>query len=410
MTLRFLTAGESHGPELVAIVEGLPAGLYLSRQAIDRELSRRQQGYGRGRRMQIEHDHIRWIGGVRHGFTLGSPVALAIANRDWPHWQEVMSADPVPSEAAGDRRALSRALHRPRPGHADLSGGLKYGHRDLRNVLERASARETAARVAVGAVARQLLAHFGVRLASLVVELGQVAADPATYLETSSEAPRPIADWQEVVEASPVRCPDPEAAAAMMTAIDRAREEGDTLGGIFLVVVEGLPPGLGSYASWDRRLDGRLAASLMSIPAIKGVEIGLGFTAARRPGSEVHDAITYDPGERKFRRPTNRAGGLEGGVTNGETLWLRAAMKPIATLVRPLASVDIETGEPVMAAVERSDVCAVPAAAVVGEAQVAWELACAWMEKFGGDSLAEVERNVAGYLEAVRNYVGKYHG
>lgn len=411
MALRFLTAGESHGPELVAIVEGLPAGLPLSRELVDRELARRQAGYGRGRRMQIEQDRIRWLSGVRHGHTMGSPVALSITNRDWSHWETIMAADPpVPEnvEVAGGRR-----VSYPRPGHADLAGGMKYGHRDLRNVLERASARETAARVAVGAVVRQLLAHFGVRVASFVVALGEVTAAPETYSKRSSrtdggaggtEGPLPISSWWQQVEESPVRCPDPEAAQRMMAAIDRAREAGDTLGGIFQVVVEGLPAGLGSYVQWDRRLDARLAAAVMSIPAIKGVEIGIGFAAGSRPGSQVHDAIAFDP-ERGAYHTTNRAGGLEGGITNGETLWLSAAMKPIATLMKPLPSVDIDTGEPQNAAVERSDVCALPAAAVVGEAMVAWELACAWVEKFGGDSLTEMEQNVRNYRDSLRRYI-----
>ncbi|MBE3577091.1 MAG: chorismate synthase [Limnochordales bacterium] len=406
--MRFLTAGESHGPELVAIIEGLPAGLRISTELVERELARRQKGYGRGRRMQIEQDRIRWLSGIRHGYTLGSPVAFSITNRDWPHWEAIMSAsppEPADLEAAGKRR-----LACPRPGHADLAGGMKYGHRDLRNVLERASARETAARVAVGAIVRQLLAHFGVRIASLVVALGDVVAAPETYSQVDSSSggtvgPLPISSWWQQVEESPVRCPDPDASQRMMAAIDRAREAGDTLGGVFQVVVEGLPPGLGSHVQWDRRLDARLAAAVMSIPAIKGVEVGIGFAAGSRPGSQVHDAIAFDP-QRGVYRLTNRAGGLEGGMTNGEPLWLRAVMKPIATLMRPLPSVHIDTGESAAAAVERSDVCALPAAAVVGEAMVGWELARAWVEKFGGDSLAEMEQNVRNYKEALRRYIG----
>ncbi|MBE3583768.1 MAG: chorismate synthase [Limnochordaceae bacterium] len=397
MGLRFLTAGESHGRALLAIVEGLPAGLPLHLDEIQRELARRQQGYGRGRRMQIEQDQVQVYAGLRHGQTLGSPLALLIENRDWPHWAEVMEPVEPPPAPPG------RVLLRPRPGHADLAGGIKYGHRDLRNVLERASARETAARVAVGAVVRQLLSHFGVQICSCVTELGPVAADPSYWSYAGDPGRlRPCSDWAGAAEASAVRCPDPAATQAMMAAIDTARAQGDTLGGVFLVAAEGLPPGLGSYVHWDRRLDGRLAAALMSIPAIKGVEIGLGFAGARRPGSQVHDPIAFE-GER-YVRPTNRAGGLEGGVTNGQAVWLRAAMKPIATLYHPLPSVNIETHQAEEAGVERSDVCALPAAAVVGEAMVAWELAVAWQEKFGGDSLAEMEQNVQAYLRQVRGY------
>ncbi|MCR4419638.1 MAG: chorismate synthase [Clostridia bacterium] len=386
-SLRFLTAGESHGPQLTVLVEGIPAGLSLEAEYINGWLFRRQQGYGRGGRMTIERDRAEIVAGVRGGITLGSPVALVIRNRDWENWREVMAPGP-------EARLQDRVVTRPRPGHADLAGAMKYRHTDLRNVLERASARETAARVAAGAVAARLLEAAGVALAGHVVQIGPVRAEVGLNPDVLGRA-----------RSSPVFCADPQAETNMMAAIDRAREEGDTLGGVFEVVAWGIPPGLGSYAHWDRRLDGRLAQALMSIPGIRGVEIGLGFAAASRPGSEVHDPIFWEPG-RGFSRGSNHAGGLEGGVTNGEPLVLRAAMKPIPTLARPLASVDLRDRKPVSAAYERSDVCAVPAASVVGEAMAALVLADALLEKVGGDHLEELKLN----LENYRRYLAAFGG
>ncbi|MGI6609326.1 MAG: chorismate synthase [Limnochordia bacterium] len=383
--LRYVTAGESHGSALVAIITGMPACVELLAADIDHQLSRRQRGYGRGGRMRIEHDRVQILSGVRGGRTLGSPIALQIENRDWTNWQECMA--PGPGHAASHRRVTC-----PRPGHADLAGLLKYGHRDIRNVLERASARETAARVAAGAVARCLLRETGVVIYSHVLSIGDVRA---------AVPPLPPEQIAVIAEANDVACADQEAAAAMRAAIDAAKEAGDTLGGVFEVIVEGLPPGLGSYAQWDERLDGRLARALMSVQAIKGVEIGLGFASARQPGSLVHDPIAYEAG--RYIRLSNHAGGLEGGMSNGEALILRAAMKPIGTLYQPLPSVDIDTKEEALAAVERSDTCAVPAAAVVGEAVVAFEVGRALLEKFGGDSVGEVCRNLQGYLDALRH-------
>jgi len=388
--ISFRTAGESHGRGLVALMEGIPAGLPLAMERdVDPELARRQGGYGRGRRMQIESDRAEVIAGVRLGETLGSPLAMLIWNRDWENWTTAMN--PLEPEPGVNPKAL-RPHYLPRPGHADLVGVLKYDRRDTRDVLERASARETAARVACGAVAKRLLGELGIRVESHVVSIGSVEAPAVDVLPEELNA---------AVDADPVRCLDPAASAAMRGAIDRAAEEGDTLGGVFEVVARGVPAGLGSYVSWDRKLDGRLAGALMSIQAIKGVEIGLGFEGARRPGSGVHDPIV--PAAEKPRtgglgRRSNRAGGLEGGVTTGEPLVARAAMKPISTLRKRLPSVDLRDGSIGDAAVERSDVCAVPAAAVVGEAMVAIVLADAVAEKFGGDSLSEVRRNFEGYL------------
>ena len=383
--MRFLTAGESHGPALFAIVEGLPAGLPLTEEDLLPWLARRQGGYGRGRRMQIEKDRARIQSGVRAGRTTGAPLTLVIENQDYRNWREIM--DPSPG---GEPR--KRALTAARPGHADLPGGIKYGHKDLRDVLERASARETAARVAVGAVAARLLAEFGVESASFVVELGGIRAE------------RPFA-WEEKerIYQSPLYTPDPETEARMIAAIDAARVRGDTLGGVVEVRVRGLVPGLGSHVHYDRKLDGRLAQAVMSVPAIKGVEIGLGFEAARRPGSEVHDPIYWEATRGYYRR-TNRAGGLEGGITNGEELVLRAAMKPIATLMRPLPTVDVVTKAPADAARERSDVTAVPAAGVVVEAMVLITLAQAYLEKFGGDTLEELKERLARYRRRVLEY------
>ncbi len=389
--LSFHTAGESHGRGLVALMEGVPAGLQLvAERDIDPELKRRQQGYGRGRRMQIESDRVEFISGVRLGETLGSPLSMVIWNRDWENWTTAMSPLPPPTE---ENDKAFRSLYLPRPGHADLVGVLKYDRRDTRDILERASARETAARVACGAVAKHFLAGFGIRIGSHVTEIGEVVArTPETIpLDLNAEA-----------DTSEVRVLDPDSERRMMDLIDTAKEAGDTLGGIFEVVVTGLPVGLGSHVSWDRKLDGRLAAAVMSIQAIKGVEIGLGFEGARRPGSRVHDPIRREDERTRtggFARTSNGAGGLEGGVTTGEPLVVRGAMKPISTLMKNrLPSVDLRDGTPREAATERSDVCAVPAAGVVGEAMVALVLADAFLEKFGGDSMGETRRNFDGYL------------
>ena len=381
---RFTTAGESHGPALVAIVEGLPAGLPLTAAFVDAQLARRQMGHGRGARMAIEQDRVEWLGGVRGGETLGSPVAMLIPNRDWANWKDVMDPEGPPGET---RR---RRVTRPRPGHADLVGVLKYDRDDARDILERASARETAARVAAGALARRLLEELGVGIGSHVVSLGGVRAVPPAPL------PSPL---NEAADRSPVRVLDPAAEAEIIRRIDEAKAAGDTLGGEVEVVATGLVPGLGSHVSWDRKLDGRLAWLLMSIPAVKGVEVGLGFEAARRPGSAVHDPI--EAAADGYRRRSNNAGGLEGGMTTGEPLVVRIAMKPISTLMRPLPTVDLESGEPAAAQSERSDVTAVPAMGVIAEAMVAAALAEALLEKFGGDSLGEVRRNRDGYLAAL---------
>lgn len=380
--MRFLTAGESHGPGLTAIIEGLPANLFVSEKKLNHELHRRQQGYGRGGRMQIEKDKVEVLSGLRFGKTLGSPLTLHITNRDYANWREQMAP-------FGDLDTTEiKPVTKPRPGHADLTGALKYELEDIRNVLERASARETAARVAVGAVAKELLAAFNIQIYSYVQAIGEVRAMPVS--------PQDLAANYASVENSPVRCPDAASAQKMMLAIDEAKAKGDSLGGVFTVVAVGLPPGLGSYVHWDRKLDARLAAALMSIQAVKGVEIGDGFQAAAQPGSLVHDEIFYETGKGYFRR-TNRAGGLEGGMTNGEPVICRVAMKPIPTLYKPLASVNMEDHTPFAATVERSDACAVPAAAIVGEAAVAWELAVALQEKFGGDSLEEMLANYRAY-------------
>ena len=388
--LSFRTAGESHGRGLVALLEGIPAGLSLEMvRDVDPDLKRRQGGYGRGRRMEIESDRAEVLSGIRLGETIGSPVALVVWNKDSENWLEAMS--PLPPDPDGNPKAL-RSLYLPRPGHADLVGLLKYDRRDTRDILERASARETAARVACGAVCKKLLADFGVEIGSHVTSIGSVEAQVPHKLPE---------DLNSAVDESPLRTLDDEAALLMIEAIDQAKEEGDTLGGIFEVVVRGLPAGLGSYVSYDTKLDGRLAGAMMSIQAIKGVEIGVGFEGARRPGSEVHDPITTDesaPRAGGIGRSSNRAGGLEGGITTGEPLVVRAAMKPISTLRKRLPSVDMRDGSAKDAAVERSDVCAVPAAAVVGEAMVALVLADAFLEKFGGDAMSEVRRNFESYI------------
>lgn len=386
--LRWATAGESHGPRLTAIVEGIPAGLALLAADVDADLARRQRGYGRGGRMKIETDRVEFVGGVRGGETLGSPIAMSIANRDHANWADRMSAAPLP--------AAAQPLTRPRPGHADLAGGLKYARHDLRDVLERASARETASRTAVGAVCRKLLAAFAIDVFAHVVSIGPV--------EAAAHRELPLEQLRSLARASDLACADGAAEARMKEAIFDASHAGDTLGGVFEVVATGVMAGLGSHVQWDRKLDGRLAQALMSIQAIKGVEVGAGFMAARTRGSEVHDAIHYDGRARRFTRPTNRAGGLEGGVTNGEPVVCRAAMKPIATLKRALASVDVATKDAYEAAFERSDVCAVSAASVVGEAMVAIVLADALIEKFGGDSMQELARNVAAYRQQLADY------
>lgn len=385
--LRYLSAGESHGPELVAIIEGLPAGLSVTEEMIGRDLVRRQQGYGRGGRMQIERDSARIVSGVRWGKTLGSPVGLVVENKDWANWQEKMSAGPAHAGAM-------KAVTRPRPGHADLTGMLKYAHDDARNVLERSSARETAARVAVGAVAKALLSEFNIKVMGWVNEIGGVAA---------GEFNGRVESLYKKAEASEVRCPDESASRSMIEAIDRAKESGDSLGGVFEIIIAGCPPGLGSYVQRDRTLDGLLAGAVMSIQAIKGVEVGMGFDAARRAGSQVHDEIFYNKSKGYFRK-SNHAGGIEGGMSNGSDIVIRAAMKPIPTLYKPLQSVDIVSKKTFKASVERSDTCAVPAAAVVGEAVAAFVIAQAMAEKFGGDSMDEMKRNFEGYMDYIRNF------
>lgn len=396
--ISFHTAGESHGPALIAMIEGVPAGLPLLAEHVDEQLARRQQGYGRGRRMQIEQDRAEFLSGVRAGETIGSPIAMLVRNRDWKNWEAIMDPAPRPEDDTPEGRR--RQVTRVRPGHADLTGLLKFDRQDARDILERASARETTARVAASAVARQLLAAFGVRVGSHLVHLGGV------------DALRPAAMPQDInasADASPLRCLDPHAERAMIERIDAAKAEGNTLGGICEVVVDGLPVGLGAHVSWDRKLDGRLAAAICSIPAVKGVEMGIGFEAARRTGADVHDEIEPAPGNPRtgnVRRRTNRAGGLEGGMTTGEPLVLRVAMKPIATLMRPLDTVDTKTGARADAAAERSDVTAVPAMGVIAEAMTALVLADAFAEKFGGDSLAEMRRNHDGYLARVAERFG----
>jgi chorismate synthase len=388
-TLRFLTAGESHGPALVATIDGVPAGVPLRAEYVNTQLARRQQGYGRGRRMQIEADRIEFLAGVRAGETLGSPIAMVVHNRDWKNWGEIMDPAPREEDAAAPRK---RVVTRVRPGHADLTGLLKYDRVDARDILERASARETTARVAAGAVCRRLLEEVGVRIGSHVVHLGGIDAVAPTVWPD---------DLNAAADASAVRMLDPEAEARLIVHIDEVKRAGNTLGGIAEVIVTGLPVGLGSHVAWDRKLDGRLAQALMSIQAVKGVEIGLGFESARRTGADVHDELEPAPGRRltgHVRRRSNRAGGLEGGITTGEPLVLRVAMKPIATLMRPLATVDVASGEAAAAAAERSDVTAVPAVGVIAEAMTAFVLAQAMLEKFGGDSLGEVRRNLAAYL------------
>jgi len=389
VTLRYLTAGETHGPQLTAIIEGMPSNLQLDFEELNFQLHRRQKGHGRGRRMQIEKDTANIVGGVRHGRTTGAPIALVVANNDWKHWTSVMNVEPI---EGGDEE--KRRINRPRPGHADLNGGLKYNLKDLRNVLERSSARETAARVAVGAVARQLLAAFGIKVAGQVIRIGEIEAPP-----NGLSVDELIARTEE----SPVRVVDKETEEKMMAHIDQVKAEGDSIGGIVECIVEGVPVGLGSHVQWDRKLDSRIAGAVVSINAFKGCEIGIGFEAAKLRGSQVHDEIMYEEG-RGFYRASNRAGGFEGGMTTGEQIVVRGVMKPIPTLYKPLRSVDIDTKEPFTAQVERSDSCAVPAASVVMEHVVAWEVARAFLEKFGGDSMDEIRRNLESYLEQVGQY------
>ena len=397
--LRYFTAGESHGPCLTAIIDGVPAGFPIDVKKINHDLWRRQQGYGRGGRMLIEKDEVQIRSGIRWGETLGSPVALGIENRDWKNWTKKMSASP-------EDRDEALAVTKPRPGHADLTGVLKYRHSDIRNILERASARDTVSRTAVGSFCKQLLAPFGIKVMGYIRSIGKVEAksEGLTYEEIFARS-----------DESPVRVADKEAEDKMIALIEDCKKKGDTLGGIFEVVALGLPPGLGSHAQWDDKLDGRLARALMSIQAIKGVEIGLGFEMARRRGSEVHDEIFFDPDKMVsqgtprivptgFYRGSNNSGGTEGGMSNGAPLVVRVAMKPISTLMSPLQSVDLRSKRPADASVERSDVCSAPAAAVVGEAVVAFELAVAFLEKFGGDSLHEITRNYEGYLGQIKNF------
>jgi chorismate synthase len=387
--LRFLTAGESHGPELVVIIEGAPAGYGIDVKAINHDLARRQKGYGRGGRMAIEHDEVHVVSGIRFGRTLGSPITFIIENRDFKNWEKRMSVDPRD-------RGEAKLVTRPRPGHADLAGVLKYNLEDIRDVLERASARETAARVALGSFARQMITPFGISVLGYVVSIGSIEAKlpPDISLEQLAL----------VSEESPVRVADAEAERAIIAEIDLCKKAGDTLGGVVEVVAAGLPVGLGSHVQWDRKLDGRIAHALMSLQAVKGVEFGQGFGAARVRGSQLHDEIGYDAAAQRFTRYSNNSGGTEGGISTGEPLHVRVAFKPLSTLMRPLRSADIKTKAEAVATIERSDVCAIPAAAVIAESAVAFEVANAFLEKFGGDSFTEIARNYQGYLRQVRDY------
>lgn len=425
--LRYLTAGESHGKGLTALMEGVPANLELTAEYINNELARRQMGYGRGGRMKIETDTAEILSGIRFGKTLGSPIALFIENRDWENWQEIMSSTP-PQSPPLVKGGVGGVVTRPRPGHADLSGAIKYNQMDIRNILERSSARETAARVAIGSVAKRLLEEFGIRVFSWVTEIGgqqwsEVGGRSSVYYSPLLASSSSLSELYEKAEKSEIRCPDAAATEAIKKRIDEARNNGDSLGGIFEIVVSNVPVGLGSHVQFDRKLNARVSMALSSIQAIKGVEFGLGFEAATRPGSEVHDEIFYkispDPSLLKrgksspplekgdkggFYRKTNHAGGIEGGMSNGEDIVIRAAMKPIPTLYKPLRSVDIVTKEIFEATVERSDICAVPAASVVGEAVVAFEIANAMLDKFAGDSMEEMMKNYNSYMEYVRGF------
>lgn len=381
--MRYLTSGESHGPQLTTIIEGLPAGLPLLETDINESLARRQKGYGRGRRMQIEKDTVQITSGVRHGYTLGSPVGLVVENDDWKHWTKIMGQAPIEPE---ELEEVKRKITRPRPGHADLNGAVKYGHRDMRNVLERSSARETTVRVAAGAVAKKLLSSLGIEVVGHVVEIGGIVSNVKSY--SSME------ELKTITEESPVRCLDSVAAEEMMAAIDNAKKNGDSIGGVVEVVVEGMPSGVGSYVHYDRKLDAKLAYAMLSINAFKGVEFGIGFEAARKPGSQVHDEIAWSE-EKGYYRKTNNLGGFEGGMTTGMPIVVKGVMKPIPTLYKPLESVDIDTKEPFNASIERSDSCAVPAAAVVAEHVIAWELASAIVEQFYADRFETLKDIIA---------------
>jgi chorismate synthase len=407
-SLRFLTTGESHGKALIGILEGIPSGLHISAQDIDRDLKRRQSGYGRGARMKIESDHVEIISGIRWGKTIGSPIAFSIENKDWKNWKDIMgpSNPPLPHFSKG---GMGGFVTRPRPGHADLAGAIKYSQYDLRNILERSSARETAIRVALGAIAKKFLSEFGIKIGSYVVQIGKVEIQSSMLGGLTSE--KELLSLFEKAEKSPVRCPDKVASKKMTRLIDKVTREGNSLGGIFKVFATGVPIGLGSHIQWDKKLDGRFAQALMSIQAIKGVEVGLGFRMARHFGSEVMDEIFYSRGSgvsgqvsKGFYRKTNNAGGIEGGITNGMPIIISAVMKPIPTLKKPLRSVNVITKEPVEAIYERSDICAVPAAGVVGEAMAAMVIADAFLEKFGGDSVDETKRNYDSYIEYIKKF------
>ncbi|WP_433958614.1 chorismate synthase [Cytobacillus horneckiae] len=380
--MRYLTSGESHGPQLTTIIEGLPAGMPLLEDDINQALARRQKGYGRGRRMQIEKDTVQITGGVRHGYTLGSPVGLVVQNDDWKHWTKIMGQGPLDQDEMDE---VKRKISRPRPGHADLNGALKYGHRDMRNVLERSSARETTVRVAAGSVAKKLLSLLGIEVVGHVVEIGGISSNKREYST--------LEELRTITEESPVRCLDSEAGQKMMDAIDQAKNNGDSIGGIVEVIVEGMPAGVGSYVHYDRKLDAKLASAIISINAFKGVEFGIGFEAAKKPGSQVHDEIGWNEEEGYYRK-TNRLGGLEGGMSTGMPIIVRGVMKPIPTLYKPLESVDIETKEPFTASIERSDSCAVPAAAVVAEHVIAWELAAAIVDQFYADRFDALKNTI----------------
>ncbi|MFD2445854.1 chorismate synthase [Bacillus sp. CGMCC 1.16607] len=390
--MRYLTAGESHGPQLTAIVEGLPAGIPLTEEDINRELERRQKGHGRGRRMQIEKDKVQILSGVRHGLSLGSPITLVVENNDWKHWTKIMGSEPI-SETENEE--IKRVITRPRPGHADLNGALKYGHRDMRNVLERSSARETTVRVAAGAVAKKLLSLLGIEVASHVIEIGGIKAEEIAYVS--------LEELRQMTENSSVRCVDKNAEEKMKEAIDSAKANGDSIGGVVEVIVEGMPPGVGSYVHYDRKLDAKIAGAIVSINAFKGVEFGIGFDAARKPGSQVHDEIAWTE-EKGYYRKTNRLGGFEGGMSTGMPIVVRGVMKPIPTLYKPLQSVDIETKEAFAASIERSDSCAVPAAAVVAESVVAWEIASAIVSQFYSDRLESLQQTIQAQRDFARDF------
>ncbi|MFB4163417.1 chorismate synthase [Alteribacillus sp. JSM 102045] len=390
--MRYLTAGESHGPQQTTIIEGLPANMELLQEDINTELARRQGGYGRGRRMQIEKDKVQIVSGVRHGRTTGAPVTLVVENDDFKHWRKIMGSEPLTPE---EEEEVKRKITRPRPGHADLNGALKYGHRDMRNVLERSSARETTARVCAGAVAKKVLKTFGIEVGGQVLEIGGIKAENTNY--------ESINDLKERTEASPVRCLDKDAESKMIQAIDDAKKEGDSIGGVVQTVISGVPVGLGSHVHYDRKLDAKIAGSVMSINAFKGVEVGIGFEAARRPGSKVHDEITWDK-ENGYQRKTNNLGGFEGGMTTGMPIIIQGVMKPIPTLYKPLESVDIDSKEAFKASIERSDSCAVPAASVVMENVIAFEVASALLDMFGSDRVDAIKRNLQEHYEWSRDF------